>query len=84
MQMLNIVAVSPESARGLVDALSDFDVELIQATDGGYEVTVTLGASDREIVEVLNALEQYVNTRSTLARLSLNGRDYVMHSEPVA
>ena len=75
------MAASPASARGLFDALRDFDAELICTPDGGYEVKVEL-RDDRETVAVLNALEQFVNDRSSRAQVRLNGRDYVMHPEP--
>lgn len=82
MQTLHIVAAGPESARGLIDALHDFDAELLRTSDGGYEVKIELGASDRETVAVLNALEQYVNDRAMRAEITLNGREYVMHPDP--
>ena len=82
MQRLNIVAASPESARALLDALSEFDVEVIHASDGDYQVSVTLGGRDREIVAVLNALEQYIIDRGHTARVNLDGREYVMHPDP--
>jgi hypothetical protein len=84
MQTLNILAASPESARGLIDALSDFDAELIYASDGSYEVTVTLDGSDQEIVAVLNALERHVTNRARSAQITFDGHEYVMHPEPAA
>lgn len=81
MQKLNIVAASPESARALMDALSEFDAELIQASDGGYEVMVTLGGRGQETVAVLNTLERFVTERERSARLTLDGREYVMHPD---
>ena len=81
MQTLNVVAASAESARALLEALSEFEAELIEAEDGHCEVSVTLASSASEIVAVLNALEEYVLDRGP-ARLSLDGHDYVMHPSP--
>ena len=82
MQTLTIRAVSPQSARALLHALSEFHVELAKA-DGRRELTVTF-SHEREIVAVLHVLAQYVNERETgPARISLEGRDYTMHSVPL-
>ena len=83
MQTLNIVAASPESARALMEALSEFDAELNHLSDDRYEVTVTLGGRGRETVAVLNALERFVSERERSARVTLDGREYVMLPDPV-
>jgi hypothetical protein len=67
-----------------MDVLSEFDAELIEASDGGYEVIVTLGGSGQETVAVLNALERFVTERERGTRLTLDGHEYVMHPEPAA
>ena len=84
VQTLNILAASPESARGLMDALADFDGELVLASDGSYNVTVRLDGDHAETIAVLNALEEYVTERARTARITLNGRDYVMQPGPAA
>jgi len=84
MQMLHIVAASPKSGRELIDALSEFDSELIRASDGSSAVTVRLGADHEETIAVLNVLERYVAERARSARVTLNGRDYRMDPEPAA
>jgi hypothetical protein len=84
VQTLHILAASPASARGLVDALRDFEVELRRTSDGGYEVRVQLEGDDRETIAVLNALERHVNERAARAHLTLNGREYVLDPEPAA
>ena len=84
MQTLNIVAANPESARELLGALSEFRVELVHGSNGSYEVTVRLGGSDREIIEILSAVEAYVADGGRAAEIHLDGREYVMHPEPAA
>jgi hypothetical protein len=82
MQTLTIRAASPQSGRALLEALSEFHVELAKA-DGRRELTVTL-SEEGEIVAVLKALAQCVNERETgPARISLEGRDYTMHPDPL-
>jgi len=73
---------SPESAREIIAALSRFHPELIEAPDGHYEVVIGLDGDDREIVAVLNALEEYVTGRAPgPTRLELDGHRYVMHPD---
>lgn len=80
MQTLTIEAASRESAQGLHDALAAFRVQLWEGKDGTCRVEVTLGAGDREIVEVLNAIEAYVTARHAgAAHIKLNGHDYTLH-----
>jgi hypothetical protein len=82
MQMLTIAAASPQSARALVDALSEFQVELLERKYGRRDIVVELGGSDREIIDVLSAIEAYVTQRRDgPARIELNGRSYTMHAE---
>jgi hypothetical protein len=84
MQKLTIRAASPQSARAMLEALSEFQVEFAEA-DGARELTVTLRQGDGEIVAVLHALAQYVTERETgPARISLEGRDYTMHPDAAA
>lgn len=78
-----MVAASPESARALINALSDFDAELIEGSDGGLEVMVRLGGDHTETIAVLNALERFVTERERSARVTLDGREYVMLPDPV-
>ena len=83
MQTLTIRAATPESARGLYEALSEFDVELHAGEDGRSRVEVRLGGGDREIVDVLNAIERHVAERNGgPARIRLNERDYTLHAAP--
>jgi hypothetical protein len=86
MQTLTIEAVTPDTALALRDALSGFHAELRVTVDGRSYVEVTLGQSDLEIVEVLNAIEDYVTQRAAgLAdreRIALDGRKYALHVVP--
>jgi hypothetical protein len=84
MQTLHILAVSPASARGLINALRGFDAELVRTSSGGFEVRIELEGNDEETVAVLNALQSFVNDRASRARVRLNGREYVMDPEPAA
>jgi hypothetical protein len=81
MQSLTIHAATAYSARAIVAALSEFDSEFA-AANGEYEVTVTLRGGDREIVDILNALELYVTERANgPAHIDFAGREYTMHPE---
>jgi hypothetical protein len=85
MQTLTIRAATRESAIGLYESLSGFRTELVETDDGRHYIEIELGRGDREIVDVLNAIEQYVTQRNTgPARIELNGRDYTLHGEPHA
>ena len=81
MQSLTIHAATAYSAQSIAAALSQFDSESTEA-DGHYEVTVTLGGREREIVDVLNALELYVTERANgPAHIEFEGREYTLHAE---
>lgn len=85
MRNLTIGAASLESAQGFFDALSDFGPSLVRTEDGDYEVWVTMDASNRRVLEALNALEKHVTERAAgPARLELDGRSYSLDAgEPV-
>jgi outer membrane lipoprotein-sorting protein len=81
MQSLTIHAATAYSAQEIAAAMSQFDSDLTEA-NGNYEVTVTLRGGDREIVDVLNALELYVTARGNgPAQIEFGGRDYTLHAE---
>ena len=83
MQTLTIESLTPDTAFALRDALSRFRAELHVTEDGRSYVKVTLGQSDLEIVEVLNAIEDYVTQRATdPARIAFNGHKYALHAVP--
>ena len=82
MESLTIRARSVASARAMITAVSGFRAELFCDGYRQYRVEVTLG-SDREIVDVLNTLERYMNERqSGPALIGLNGHEYTMHPDP--
>jgi hypothetical protein len=67
----------------MLDALADFDAQLVETLDGHFQVVVALAGSDRRIVEALNALERYVTERGDgPAKLEYEGRSYTVHPEP--
>jgi hypothetical protein len=81
MQSLTIHAATAYSAQAVAAALSHFHSESVEV-DGHYEVTVTLGGRDREIVDVLNALELYVTERANgPAHIEFEGREYTLHAD---
>jgi hypothetical protein len=84
MQTLTIKAVTVESAHGFMSGLGAFQAELVEAEDGGYLVQVTLRGGDREIIDLLNALEDYVSHRGEgPAEVGLAGRTYELRpTEP--
>ena len=80
MQTLTINAVTLESAEGFIAGLAGFDASLVETTDGGYLVEISLGHGDREIVAVLNALADHVKHREQRpVEVDLAGRTYELH-----
>jgi hypothetical protein len=83
MQTLTIEAASPESARQLRATLAAFRTEIRQSEDGRQSIRVELGRGDREIIDLLNALELYVTQRGAgPARINLDGHDYTLYAIP--
>lgn len=81
MQTITIEAATPESALALCEALADFRAELRESDDGRRFIDIDLSGGDREIVEVLNAVEAYVTRRNDgFARVALDGRKYTLHA----
>lgn len=79
MEALTIRAASPESARDILNALSDFPAELVEL---GFSSTVVVSLEgDAQIASMLNALQNYFTERTAgAAQLEYNGNSYVMHS----
>lgn len=79
MEKLTIKARTAESAQSLYAALDEFQAEIVESEDG-WRVEVELGRGDREIVDVLNAIERSITEREAgPAQIELDGRDYTMH-----
>lgn len=80
MQTLTIKAVSLESAEGFMSGLAGFHAELLGSDDASYVVQITVEGGDREIIALLNALEDYVTHRGDgPAEVGLRGRTYKLH-----
>jgi len=82
MRTLTIEAANSESARGFQQALTGFQVELAENPQGSYLLKVTVNGDDRQIIELLNAIETHVTQRGDgPARLDLDGHSYTMHPQ---
>lgn len=80
MDALVIHAASRESAEGFRAALTELGAKLIETAGGRYQVEISLGGSNGEIVAALNALEEYVSQRGDgPARVELDGNRYSLH-----
>lgn len=83
MQTLTIKAVSLASARSFRDSLEGFQTELVESEHGTYLVNVNFSGGDREIVSVLDALQEHVTRRADgPATIGLAGRNYELHPDP--
>jgi gamma-glutamylcyclotransferase (GGCT)/AIG2-like uncharacterized protein YtfP len=78
MRALTIEAKSLESAQQLYSALSAFHPELVGSDDEGYRVRVELGSFDTQVIEVLDAVERFANSRKSATSLELDGRRYTV------
>jgi hypothetical protein len=74
MRAFTIKAKSLKSAQSLFDALRRFDPALGGSSSEGYSVSVDVGASDRRILEVLDAIHEHVNARTPAASSWTDGR----------
>lgn len=81
MRSLTVEAISLESAQRLYDTLSEFKPELTGSKEEGFRVSVELGSSDRQVLAVLDAVQEYVAERSSPARVELEGRRYTLHPD---
>ena len=78
IETITIEAETPDSAHALHAELSRFRTDLIEAEDGGQQVRVEVGRSNREMVAVLNAIDDYFSRRSERppVRIRFGGRSY--------
>lgn len=79
VESIVINAVSVESAQGLCSALAAFEARLIEDESGRHQVEIALRGGNREILSVLNTLEEYVSKRGDPAQLRLGERQYMLH-----
>ena len=78
MRAFTVKAKSLESAQILFNALRRFDPALDGSSSEGYSVSVDVGADSRRILEVLDAIQQYVHEGNDMARVELDGRKYTV------
>jgi hypothetical protein len=81
MRAFTVKAKNLDSAQSLFDALRRFDPALEGSTSEGYSVSVDVGAKDRRLLDVLDAIHQHVRERGGPARVELDGRTYSVHPE---
>ena len=80
MNTISIEAATPESALGLYNALDGYRPELRTGDVGRRFIDVDV-SGDCDIVEVLNAIENYVKHRDDgPARVAFAGRNYTLHA----
>lgn len=83
MRAITIEAKSVGSARGLYNALIDFHPELAESENDHHCVTVELGTSETRLLDVLNAIEQYVTEANRgPVRIDVDGRRHTLHADP--
>jgi hypothetical protein len=75
MRTFTVKAKTLESAQSLFNALRRFDPALEGSASEGYSVSVDVGANDRRLLDVLEAIHQHVQERDDPARVELDGRD---------
>jgi len=78
VRAFTVKAKSLESAQTLFNALRRFDPALDGSSSEGYSVSVDVGADSRRILEVLDAIQQYVHEGNDMARVELDGRKYTV------
>lgn len=78
MRAFTVKAKSLESAQQLFDALRRFDPSLHGGADEGFSVTVDVGANQRRLTDVLDAIHAYAHDRDEAARVELGGRAYLV------
>jgi hypothetical protein len=69
MQRLTIEAATHLSAQNLYSVLSEFNPKFTVDDERGCFVSVDLG-SDRQVVEVLNSVQRFVDARAEVAAMN--------------
>jgi hypothetical protein len=81
MRSLIVEAKSLTSASELCEALAEFKPDLTGNEADGYFVLIPLRGPDRHVLAVLDAIQNYIESRSDgPARVELDGQRYTMHS----
>ncbi len=81
MRAITVEAESVGPERSLYNALIAFHPELSGSEAEGYSVSVELGTSERRILNVLSAIEAYVNeANGGPASIDVGGRPYTMYA----
>jgi len=84
MQTLVIEATTHESGDALYSVLAEFNPELVTDANGGRHVSIGL-VSDRQVVELLDAIQEYLRENalrslvSTL-RVAVAGRSFTLYA----
>ena len=80
MRAIMIEAKDLESAHDLYSAFSGFYAELSGSDAAGYRVSIEIGGANRQLANILDALQRYVASRNDgPAELELDGKHYTMH-----
>lgn len=85
MPTLSVVAASAKSVSEVLDALSDFPLEMTRVRTDDRGVSVQLEVSEDELAPVLIAIDELqVRAGPESTRLSLDGHSYFLYSDPLA
>ena len=78
IEAITVEPATPAAAQTLHEELSGFRRELVEADDGGQQVRIEVGRSNRELVGVLNAIDDYFSSRYERppVRIMFGGRSY--------
>ena len=78
IEAITVEPATRDSAQTLHAELSRFQTDLIETDDGGQQVRIEIGRSNRELIGVLNAIDEYFSRRSERppVRILFGGRSY--------
>ena len=85
MPTVNVVAANARSVYEVLDALSDFPLELTRVRTDDRGVSLELEVSEHEYAPVLTAIDELqVRAGPESTRVSLDGHSYFLYSDPLA
>jgi hypothetical protein len=85
MPTLSVVAASAKSVSEVLDALTDFPLEMTRVRTDDRGVSVQFEVSEDELAPVLIAIDELqVRAGPESTRLSLDGHSYFLYSDPLA